>query len=141
MARNGGGSVITGGGVPRGVVPSGCWVEPTLLADLPPGHPLLTREVFGPLAALVRVPDLASAIAVHNATGMGLLGALFSQDERSIAEFLSGAEAGMLSINRARPPFAAEGPFTAWKASGYGLPEHGRWNRDFYARAQAVYEQ
>ena len=45
----------------------------------------------------------------------------------------------MLSINRARPPFAAEGPFIGWKASGYGPPEHGRWNRDFYTRAQAIY--
>ena len=40
---------------------------------------------------------------------------------------------------RARPPFAAEGPFVGWKASGYGTPEHGRWNRDFYTRAQAIY--
>ena len=30
-------------------------------------------------------------------------------------------------------------PFTGWKASGYGAPEHGRWNRDFYTRVQAVY--
>lgn len=141
MARNGGGSVIAGGGVPHGVAEAGCWVEPTLLTGLPANHPLLTREVFGPLAALVRVPDLAGAIAAHNATGMGLLGALFSQDERSVADFLAGAEAGMLSINRARPPFAAEGPFTGWKASGHGPPEHGRWNRDFYTRAQAVYGQ
>ena len=45
----------------------------------------------------------------------------------------------MLSINRARPQFAAEGPFAGWKQSGHGVPEHGRWNRDFYTRAQAVY--
>jgi acyl-CoA reductase-like NAD-dependent aldehyde dehydrogenase len=45
----------------------------------------------------------------------------------------------MLSINRARPAFASQGPFVGWKASGYGIPEHGRWNRDFYTRAQAVY--
>jgi acyl-CoA reductase-like NAD-dependent aldehyde dehydrogenase len=110
-----------------------------LLANLPDGHPLLIREVFGPLAAIVRVPDLAAAIAAHNATGMGLLGALFSGDERAIALFLADAQAGMLSINRARPAFASQGPFVGWKASGYGIPEHGRWNRDFYTRAQAVY--
>lgn len=139
MARDSGGSVITGGGIPARPPSSGCWIEPTLLTGLPPGHPLLTREVFGPLAAIIRVPDLAGAIAAHNATGMGLLGALFSQDERAIAAFLASAQAGMLSINRARPAFAAEGPFTGWKESSYGPPEHGRWNRDFYARAQAVY--
>jgi acyl-CoA reductase-like NAD-dependent aldehyde dehydrogenase len=70
---------------------------------------------------------------------MGLLGALFSEDGKAKAKFLAEAQAGILSINRARPPFAAEGPFTGWKASGYGPPEHGRWNRDFYTRAQAIY--
>ena len=134
-----GGAVLAGGGVPAGVPEAGCWMEPTLLADVPPGHPLLTGEVFGPLAAIIRVPDLAAGIAAHNATGMGLLGALFSSDENSRKRFLAEAEAGLLSINRARPPFAAEGPFTGWKESGYGVPEHGRWNRDFYTRAQAVY--
>ncbi len=139
MANDSGGSPIAGGGIPAASPPSGCWVEPTLLTGLPPGHVLLTREVFGPLAAVIRVPNLDAAIAAHNATGMGLLGALFSQDEQAIAAFLGGAQAGMLSVNRARPAFAAEGPFIGWKASGYGPPEHGRWNRDFYTRAQAVY--
>ena len=139
MARNSGGQLIGGGDIPAGLPDSGCWLEPTLLANLPDGHPLLIREVFGPLAAIVRVPDLAAAIAAHNATGMGLLGALFSGDEKAIALFLADAQAGMLSINRARPAFASQGPFVGWKASGYGIPEHGRWNRDFYTRAQAAY--
>ena len=133
------GTVLTGGAAPRALPAVGCWVEPTLLSNLPPSHPLLCEEIFGPLAAVVRVPDLAAAIAAHNATNMGLLGALFTGDEQSAALFLGKAQAGMLSIDRARPPFAAEGPFVGWKASGYGPPEHGRWNRDFYTRAQAVY--
>ena len=138
MAR-GDGTLLAGGEIPAGMPAGGCWVAPTLMADLPSGHPLLAGEVFGPLAAIVRVPDLASAITAHNATDLGLLGALFSQDEAAKAQFLDEAKAGILSLNRARPAFAAEGPFTGWKASGYGPPEHGRWNRDFYTRAQAIY--
>ena len=99
----------------------------------------MSREVFGPLAAIVRVPDLATAIAAHNGTTMGLLGALFSEDEKARDRFLAEAQAGLLSINRARPSFAADGPFFGWKASGHGIPEHGRWNRDFYSRVQAIY--
>jgi len=117
----------------------GCWIQPTLLSDLAADHPLLNHEVFGPLAAIVRAPSLAAAIAAHNSTDMGLVGALYSRDEQTQAAFLAEAQAGILSINRARPPFAADGPFTGWKASGYGPPEHGRWNRDFYTRVQAVY--
>ena len=138
MAQDCGGRLVTGGTVPA-QFEAGCWLEPSLIADPPGDHPLLTKEVFGPLAAVVRMPTLEAAVAVHNATGMGLVGALFTQDEAAMERFLADAQAGMLSINRARPPFAAEGPFIGWKASGYGTPEHGRWNRDFYSRAQAIY--
>ncbi len=130
---------LVGATIPPSLPAAGCWLAPTLLADLPGEHPLLSREVFGPLAALIRVSSLESAIQVHNATGMGLLGALFTADAQAKDRFLAGAEAGLLSINRARPPMAAEGPFAGWKQSGHGVPEHGRWNRDFYTRAQAVY--
>ena len=139
LARNNGGTVLAGGAAPDQLPADGCWVEPTLLSDLAASHPLLHEEIFGPLAAVVRVTDLAAAIAAHNATDMGLLGALFTGEEQAAARFLDQAQAGMLSINRARPPFAVEGPFVGWKASGYGSPEHGRWNRDFYTRAQAIY--
>ena len=118
---------------------AGCWVTPTLLHALPDGHPLLADEVFGPLAAIQVARDLTHAIALHNATDFGLLGALYTADPASERRFLAEAQAGMLSINRARPPFAAAGPFVGWKNSGFGPPEHGRWNRDTYARPQAIY--
>ena len=106
---------------------------------MPDDHPLLTEEVFGPLAAIQVARDLDHAIALHNATIFGLLGALYTSEPESERRFIAEAQAGMLSINRARPPFAASGPFVGWKASGFGPPEHGRWNRDTYARTQAVY--
>ena len=118
---------------------AGCWVTPALLHDLPDNHPLLTDEVFGPLAATQVARDLTHAIALHNATDFGLLGALYTADPASERRCLAEAQAGMLSINRARPPFAAAGPFVGWKNSGFGPPEHGRWNRDTYARPQAIY--
>lgn len=139
MARSADGSILAGGDIPASAPEAGCWVAPTLLAGLPADHPLLNREVFGPLAAIIRAADLESALQVHNATGMGLLGALFTTNKAAKRRFLAEAQAGMLSINRARPQFAAEGPFAGWKQSAYGVPEHGRWNRDFYTRAQAIY--
>ncbi len=119
--------------------PDGCWLNPTLFHDLAADHPLLNDEVFGPLAAIQIAEDLDHAIALHNATEFGLLGALYTADPASEARFVAEAQAGMLSINRARPPFSAAGPFTGWKSSGFGPPEHGHWNRQTYARPQAVY--
>lgn len=128
-----------GASFPAGLPSNGCWIAPTLLHDLSDNHPLLTEEVFGPLAAIQVARDLDHAIALHNATDFGLLGALYTADPASERRFLADAQAGMLSINRARPPFSAAGPFTGWKNSGFGPPEHGRWNRDTYARPQAIH--
>ena len=35
-----------------------------------------------------------------------------------------------------KPPAA---PFVGWKASAIGMPEHGRWDRDFYTQTKAIY--
>ena len=110
-----------------------------MIAGLEPDHPLNQEEWFGPIASLLRASDFEEAIEIHNGTGFGLLGALYATDEDRIAKFASSAQAGLLSVGRARPPFAAAGPFAGWKASGFGIAEHGRWNRDFYTQAQAIY--
>ena len=56
-----------------------------------------------------------------------------------IAAFGDRAQAGMLSINQARPHFSPAGPFSGWKNSGFDSAEHGHWNRDAYTRPQAIY--
>jgi acyl-CoA reductase-like NAD-dependent aldehyde dehydrogenase len=106
---------------------------------LPPEHPLNQEEWFGPIASIMRARDFEHALELHNRSSFGLLGALYAVDEERIARFVAGAEAGIVSIGRARPALAAAGPFSGWKASAFGTPEHGRWNRDFYTRVQAVY--
>ena len=130
---------LAGTTAPANLSASGCWVAPTLLHDLPPDHPLLTEEVFGPLAAIQVARDLDHAIHLHNATDYGLVGAIFTTEPTAETRFLAEAEAGMLSINRARPAFSPAGPFVGWKSSAFGPPEHGRWNRDTYTRPQAHY--
>jgi acyl-CoA reductase-like NAD-dependent aldehyde dehydrogenase len=134
-----GGKLLCGGGVPADMPETGCWTQPTLIAGVAPDHPLNQDEWFGPIASIMRAADFDQAIELHNRSAFGLLGALYSVDEARTAAFAGRAEAGLLSIGRARPPFAAAGPFTGLKASGYGIPEHGRWNRDFYTQPQALY--
>jgi acyl-CoA reductase-like NAD-dependent aldehyde dehydrogenase len=134
-----GGKLLCGGSAPPEMPDQGCWIEPTLIDGLRPDHPLNQQEWFGPIGSIMRATDFNQALELHNHSEFGLLGALYATDETRIEAFAERAEAGLLSIGRARPPFAAAGPFTGLKASGYGIPEHGRWNRDFYAQPQAVY--
>ena len=114
-------------------------MAPTVMTNLPVDSPILNEELFGPVVALIPADSLDDAIALHNSGIHGLFGTLFSNYSKAQTIFLERAEAGILAINQARPAFAASAPFSGWKASGFGLAEHGRWDRDFYTRAQAVY--
>ncbi len=139
LGRAEGGQLLAGGGVPAGCPEAGCWIEPTLFAFDDQSSAVMQTELFGPVAGLVVAEDFDHALRLHNSTRYGLLGALFTHDLGHERRFLDEAEAGILSVNQTRPAFASAGPFIGWKSSGHGPPEHGRWNRDFYTRPQAVY--
>nr|WP_279639110.1 aldehyde dehydrogenase family protein [Sphingomicrobium sediminis] len=115
------------------------WMAPTLLTNVPDTSDLKQVEAFGPVAMIDAYSDLDKAIERANATPYGLLAATFGFDLATQDELADALHYGMVSHDAARPPFSANGPFSGWKASGYGPPEHGRWNRDFYARVQARY--
>ncbi len=134
-----GARAIVGGTEPVEGAESDRWLRPTVLTDVPTDHPLRRREAFGPVAILIVADDLDAALALHNDSAYGLVGAIYANDADVISAFARQAEAAILSLNRARPPFSSDGPFTGWKASGFGIAEHGRWNRDFYTRAQVIY--
>jgi acyl-CoA reductase-like NAD-dependent aldehyde dehydrogenase len=128
----GGGTADIGGG-------KGCWLSPAILHRLSPSSPVITDELFGPVAALMTAKDIHESIFLHNNVAHGLLGVLYSKSEENQKIFAENAAAGILSFNTARPALDAGAPFLGWKASGYGIAEHGRWDRDFYSRPQAQY--
>jgi acyl-CoA reductase-like NAD-dependent aldehyde dehydrogenase len=48
-------------------------------------------------------------------------------------------EVGMITRNRCRPIFDVSAPFYGWKDSSIGIPEHGRWDLDFFTKTKVVY--
>ena len=113
------GRIAAGGGLPR---PAGYFVEPTVVADLPLGHPLTRKELFLPLLAVTRVGDLQEALAEANATDYGLTAGIFSEDEREIERFMEEMQAGVLYANRRGGATTGAWPrtqsFCGWKSSG-----------------------
>ncbi len=133
-----GGRLLCGGSVPAGRR-AGSWYLPTLVDQLPPDAALVQEESFGPVAVIQAADGYDEAIGLCNAVPQGLVASFFGRDAALQRRFAAQAEAGILRLNPSAFPVAAEAPFGGWKSSGIGLPEHGRWDRDFFARPQALY--
>ena len=119
-----GARVLLGGEIPER---TGAYYPPTVLADVAPGQPAWDDELFGPVAALIRVPDEDSAIRVANGTPFGLGAAVFTRDlargERIATHELQAGACFVNAFVKSDPRL----PFGGIKESGYGreLAEFG----------------
>ncbi len=106
-------AVDQGGVLVRGGDADGPWFAPTLLTDVPPGADV-TRddEIFGPVFTVVPAADDVEAIAVANATTLGLTGAVFSGDVTHALALAEELEVGGVVVNGTnnyRPPIVPFG--------------------------------
>jgi len=115
-ATSAGAAVLTGGHAPDRV---GYYYEPTVLDNVPSGAGILSEEIFGPVAPIVRFTDEAEAIALANNTEYGLVSYVYSGELRRALRVAEGLEAGMVGINRGVVSDPAA-PFGGVKQSGLG---------------------
>ncbi|MFI1018563.1 aldehyde dehydrogenase family protein [Streptomyces sp. NPDC020965] len=121
--------VLVGGRTPD--LP-GWYAEPTLVENLPPEHPLLHEEVFGPVAALLSAADLPEAIRMSNGVPHGLVTSVHTADLDTALRGLDALDTGMIRVNAPTTGVDFHLPFGGAKASGHGPREQGRGALDFY---------
>jgi succinate-semialdehyde dehydrogenase / glutarate-semialdehyde dehydrogenase len=111
-----GATVLTGGEVPER---EGFFYPATVLTNVPSDSPAGCEELFGPVAVVKVVADMAEAIAVANDTPWGLGASVWSSDPAEIDAAIAGVQAGMVFAN-AIVASTPELPFGGIKESGHG---------------------
>lgn len=113
-----GGRLVTGGtDLPAGVE-RGHYVQPTVIADLPPDDPASQQEIFGPVLVVHAYAGHDEAVAIANDTAYGLSGAVWSADTERALEIARRLDTGQVDLNGAA--FNPDAPFGGWKDSGIG---------------------
>lgn len=93
--------------------------QPTIIADCTPDMTLAQEETFGPLAALFAFDREEEAIALANATDVGLAGYFYTRDLARAWRVAEALEVGMVGINTGLISTEVA-PFGGIKESGMG---------------------
>jgi aldehyde dehydrogenase (NAD+) len=137
-----GGRAIVGG--PASVVGDpdrGGKVEPVILVDVPEDSRAVTDETFGPTLTVTRVGTAEQALALTNASSLGLGGSVFTRSRETGMRLARGMRSGMVSIN-AVIAFAMVPtlPFGGVGDSGFGRI-HGEDGLKEFTRAKSITRQ
>lgn len=138
LAREEGGTMIAGGGVPDfgDDRDNGFWVQPSLWTGLDNSARVMREEVFGPVAGLVPFDTEEEAIALANDTDYGLAASTWTSDVSRAHRVGQAMNVGLSWVNTwylrdLRTPFGGMG------LSGIGR-EGGTHSLHFYTQPTNV---
>ncbi|OJW86204.1 MAG: NAD-dependent succinate-semialdehyde dehydrogenase [Burkholderiales bacterium 67-32] len=114
----------------------GYFYPPTVLGDVPADSRVLSEEIFGPVAPIVRVASEDEMVALANGTEYGLAAYLYTRDLAKGLKLAERLEFGMVALNRGLVSDPAA-PFGGVKQSGLGR-EGGREGMQEYMETKYV---
>jgi succinate-semialdehyde dehydrogenase/glutarate-semialdehyde dehydrogenase len=110
-----GGKILTGGVKPA---EPGAFYPPTVI-EVKSDNPILSKEIFGPVAPIVTFSTDDEAITLANDTDYGLISYIYGGELRRTLRVAEAMESGMVAINRGVISDPAA-PFGGYKESGIG---------------------
>lgn len=138
VGRNEGGNLRWGGDPVQCDTP-GYYLRPALFTDTHNDMRINREEVFGPVAAVIRVRNYDEALAVANDTEFGLTAGICTNSLKHARHFKRHAQAGMVMVNLPTAGVDYHVPFGGRKASSYGPREQGSYAAEFYTTVKTAY--
>ena len=133
------GRLLTGGKAAPG---PGYFLEPTVIADVPPRARIAQEEIFGPVLAVIKAKDFEDALEIANNTEYGLTGAVFTKDPAKIESAAERFHVGNLYFNRKCTGALVGGhPFGGFNMSGTDSKAGGRDYLLLFTQAKSVTEK
>jgi acyl-CoA reductase-like NAD-dependent aldehyde dehydrogenase len=130
------GARVVGGG--ERVDRPGWWLAPTVVEGVDRDADLSCTELFGPVAILYRVRDLAEAIALVNHSPYGLTSAIHTGSLHRAMLFADEVQAGVVVVNGGTHGSEPHMGFGGVKQSGTGWREAGVEALDVYTEWKYV---
>jgi aldehyde dehydrogenase (NAD+) len=117
----------------------GFYLQPALFTETTSQMRINREEIFGPVAAVIRVKDYDEALAVANDTPFGLSSGIATTSLKHAAHFRRNSAAGMVMVNLPTAGVDYHVPFGGRKESSYGPREQGRYAAEFYTTVKTAY--
>jgi len=138
IGRKEGATLAFGGEILKRDAP-GFYIAPALFTEARNDMRIAREEIFGPVAAVVKVRDYEAALAAANDTPFGLASGICTTSLRHASHFKRNAEAGMVMVNLPTAGVDYHVPFGGRKGSSYGPREQGRYAVEFFTTVKTSY--
>ncbi len=117
----------------------GYYLAPALFAETTNAMTINREEVFGPVAAIIRVDDLDEAIAAACDSSYALSSGICTRNLSAAEKFRRESQAGMVVINASTSGADYHAPFGGRTPSGYGSREQGATAVEFFTEIKTTY--
>ncbi len=101
----------------------GAVLSPTIIDHTPLNHSIVSEEIFGPVAPIIRFSSAEEALDIANSSQYGLSAGVVTENLNIATYMIKNLKTGMVNINDI-PGFRSEiAPFGGIKKSGLGIKE------------------
>ncbi|HET9283153.1 MAG TPA: L-glutamate gamma-semialdehyde dehydrogenase [Candidatus Angelobacter sp.] len=120
----------------------GYYIQPTVIADIPPDARLSQEEIFGPVLSVIKARNFDDALNIANNTEFGLTGAVYSSSRDKLERARTDFHAGNLYLNRKCTGAMVGGhPFGGFNMSGTDSKAGGPDYLLLFTQAKSVAEK
>jgi aldehyde dehydrogenase (NAD+) len=117
----------------------GFYMAPALFTETTGQMRINREEVFGPVAAVIRVKDYDAALATANETPYGLSAGIVTTSLKYASHFKRNSTSGLVMVNLPTAGLDYHVPFGGRKKSSYGPREQGTYAKEFYTIVKTAY--